>query len=241
MPPTMTYSRRKAAIYRLKKGKKRRRNVSKYKAPVKVQKNGVTPRVGFGNLQVVNMRYVDKFQFPNTTLGATAFQTIAINDVFDPDRTNIGHQPMIYDQVSTIFENYCVTKMKYKLSFINPSNDSTIIVGFYVNDRPETAVNVTSLVEQGMCQWRHITVKQGPNAAVFEGTIDIPKVMGYNYSEYVANPKFETDFGLSPTDPAFMHIFYCDAASTNVTTAPLLFFDLDFTVRCTGSRLQQPS
>jgi len=92
-----------------------------------------------------------------------------------------------------------------------------------------------------MCQWRHITVKQGPNTAVFEGAIDIPKVMGYNYSEYVANPKFETDFGLSPTDPGFMHIFYCDAASTNVTTAPLLLFDLDFTVRCTGSRLQQPS
>lgn len=234
----MTPAKRKRA---LSQGKKKKRSKSSYRAPVVKRAVGVTQRVGFGNLQVVKMRYADKFLFPTTTLGATAYQTIAINDVFDPDRTNIGHQPMIHDQVAGIFENYTVTQLKYKISFVNSSIDNTIIVGYYVNDRIDTAVNVTSAIEQGMCEWKHVSVKTGEAIASYEGTIDIPKVMGYSYGEYVANSKFETDFGNSPTDPAFMHIFYCDAASTSVSTAPVLFFDLEFIVRCTGSRLQQPS
>jgi len=220
-----------------------RKKMSKttYAGPVIRKPVGVTQRVGFGNLQIVKMRYADKYAFPTTTLGAASFLTIAINDVFDPDRTNVGHQPMIHDQVAGIFENYTVTGMKYKLSVVNSSLDNTILFGYYVNDRVDTAVNVTSIVEQGQCEWQHVSVKSGEAIAYYEGYIDIPKVMGYSYKEYIANSKFETDFGSSPADPAFMHIFYCDALSTNVTTPPVLFFDLEFTVRCTGSRLQQPS
>lgn len=215
--------KRKAPLYlgRRRKVKKER---TSYTAPASAIARAVTPRSGFPTRSKVKMIYVTKnITMTTGALGAATYQTFRINSIHDFDLTGAGHQPTPHDQLEPIFEEYCVTRVSYKIGFSNASTTNRQLVGVYSSDREETSTNPEVPMEQGVVQWGMLSVSTAgyPNK-MLSGTIDIPKLMGKTYAEYVTTREYITTFGSNPADVAYLHVFASDISSGGSTTISLV-------------------
>lgn len=82
-----------------------------------------------GPRKFVKFMYADNFTFTTGTAGiAGNEQVMRLNSLFDPDLTNIGHQPLYYDQFCpTLYRKYKVNGVKVELTFDAPSASGTFI------------------------------------------------------------------------------------------------------------------
>lgn len=64
--------------------------------------------------------------------GGIAFR---LNSLFDPDQSGVGHQPMQYDQLQGIYQQYLVRGCSVKLHWSNPSADG-LYVGYNIYTSP---------------------------------------------------------------------------------------------------------
>lgn len=67
------------------------------------------------------MRYVDTITLDASAVTVMDYNTFTCNGLYDPDITNIGHQPRGMDQLMLFFEHYTVVGAKLKATFINTS------------------------------------------------------------------------------------------------------------------------
>lgn len=76
----------------------------------------------FDNRYTVKLKYVDTLwlQHANTTVGNHRF---ALNDLWDPDVTSVGHQPYQRDNWAAMYSFYSVLETNVKLSFYNMNVD----------------------------------------------------------------------------------------------------------------------
>jgi len=71
--------------------------VSRWKAPLG----------NFPNSKTVALRYVDTISL-NGGAGSSAVQVFRVNNIFDPDYTGTGHQPMYRDNYAALYSKYRV-------------------------------------------------------------------------------------------------------------------------------------
>lgn len=62
---------------------------------------------GFPNAKTVALRYVQSFSL-NPGSGVVAGQVFRMNNLFDPDYSGGGHQPMFYDNYAALYQKYRV-------------------------------------------------------------------------------------------------------------------------------------
>jgi len=81
----------------------------------------INPRVSFQPRWVYSkMRYADTFLV--TMVGGLVIdQIFRANSLFDPDRTNVGHQPLGFDQFSPLYDHYRVDRFAYHVEFSSSS------------------------------------------------------------------------------------------------------------------------
>lgn len=63
---------------------------------------------------MVKLRYCD-VSTVTSSAGATSTNQYNIGSLYDPDHTFVGHQPYTYDQISGLFNSYCVRAVRIKL------------------------------------------------------------------------------------------------------------------------------
>lgn len=92
----------------------------KYKKSGGARPNSVVNRVVFGHglpkMCIVTHRYVDS-KVLNMSAGVTSTFTFKCNGMFDPDYTGTGHQPLYFDQLSALYNHYCVIGSKITIRF----------------------------------------------------------------------------------------------------------------------------
>jgi len=199
---------------------------------------GVSSRAGFGTRKVVNMIYCEKgINVTTPTVGGAGDYIFRINSIFDPNFTGGGHQPSLHDQMANIFERYTVYGCTYKVTFSNSSASNRQAVGVYVSDRSDTVADFTTLVEQGSVEWGTLPVATaGGSQRTFTGYVDLPKLMGMEKDQYIADANYCPEFGSDPNDPAFLHCVYADIAGGG-TTVITIVVELIFNTLCLGTRL----
>lgn len=97
-----------------------------------------------------NLRYVDSFVL-NPGIGVLAIHQFAANDIFDPDVTGVGHQPLGRDELATFYNGYRVLASVITVSFMPHSNNSatgTQMVGIMQNQDTSVPSSVTGFFEQ---------------------------------------------------------------------------------------------
>lgn len=62
---------------------------------------------GFPKTIKFNHRYVEEI-YLSSTVGATASYVFSCNGLYDPNITGAGHQPYYFDQMTTVYNHYCV-------------------------------------------------------------------------------------------------------------------------------------
>lgn len=97
----------------------------------------------------VPMRYVQHVYLDGTaSAGAMVKQYFRANSINDPDQTGSGHQPMMHDVFSGIYNHYSVKRSAIRVRFV-PMGDLgvPVVVAVYLNDD-----NVTTIEWQAVCE-----------------------------------------------------------------------------------------
>jgi hypothetical protein len=127
-----------------KKIKRRNRRVSR----PRVLSLGPT----FPNGIIAKHKYTDQLVLSGTytqsDIPATALQSIRTASLFDPDRTNVGHQPLFYDEMALVYNQYRVLGAKMRIRFVNLCEEPIIAVGAHLGAPLGTGWNPHHLMER---------------------------------------------------------------------------------------------
>lgn len=203
-------------------------------------------RNALGQSKVVTLNWCNKASVPAANLGTGSLAEFNISSLYKPDSivANV-RQPNGYDQMTPFFDYYHVTSVKFKASFWSVSNESRL-VGVVVTDRQSaslTNVAIETLVEQGLSDWRVMSQNtSGPCTTTIEGVIDLPKVCGKTYSQYVSDDLTGAQTGSAPVNSVYLYLLatHGDAGSALVGVTPY-FLELQFTAKFHGSQITPAS
>lgn len=163
---------------------------------------------------VKSLRYSTDFSLTSTA-GAVSSYVFRANDLYDPDYTGTGHQPMGFDQMMQFYNHFCVIKARIIVTFKNYSSvDCTACVRQDADLTPLTTID--RILEFG----GNVTTNLG-NAGVFSSNqnlelgIDIPKLQGVSRKTITADPNLRGDASSSPTELTYFHVQIWDAAGNN--------------------------
>lgn len=137
--------------------------------------------------------------------GVAASYVFRLSSIFDPDFTGVGHQPVGHDQLEPLYERYQVWKVDFHVEFANRSTTENQRVGYRISDSSSTSSDPDVNVENGNCEWRLIT--PGGDSKMFTGTVQVPKVHGVSYKQYMSNDDYGANFGNNPAEEAYFHLW----------------------------------
>jgi len=124
---------------------------------------------GFPDSLVVRLKYNEVYTLTSTA-GSIAKQVFRANSLFDPDFTNVGHQPMYYDQLSALYANYTVLGSKIRVLF-SPIADAISTtqpsgpfeIGLLGEPGGTTSATASTLAETSGCKSTFLNLAQGGN------------------------------------------------------------------------------
>ncbi len=159
--------------------------------------------------QVVRLNYSDVYSLTEAAAGAGVHQVMRTGDVYDPDFSGLGHQPMYFDQLCTSAGPYLLhttKKVTFHLRLINTSNVPVLCIVF-----PSMTSSVPSNITQAgekPYAWRHLLPSIGTGGAMAEHrlTLDNPKFVGIPEQAYVAS--YTGNYGTSAASPYLVISIY---------------------------------
>lgn len=106
------------------------------------------------------MKYSTIIQL-NPGVGAPAYHTFSANSIYDPDVTGTGHQPKGFDELTALFDHYCVLGSKLSATYI-PTDGETVVGGVTMDDSLVFLAQFDGVQEAPECVWRVVTPGGGP-------------------------------------------------------------------------------
>lgn len=154
-------------------------------------------------------------------VGAVNTWVFRANDLFDPDFTSGGHQPMGFDQMMLSYNHFCVTKAKITCTFRNLVTTKPVVVAIRqdANSTPLTVVD--RIIEFGGLVQSMLGAGPGfGSTQTLELSLDVAKLQGLSLSALTADPTLRGDAATSPTEVTYFHVA-CWDTSGSVTTSVL--------------------
>lgn len=87
-----------------------------------MQNTGFAGVGGFPLRKYVTLRYAQQINLTPSVGGAN--HLFRLNSLYDPDYTGVGHQPLGYDQWTTIYDKYAVRRARIKITEVTDSTGS---------------------------------------------------------------------------------------------------------------------
>lgn len=146
------------------------------------------------------LNYADNYTLTEAAAGTGAFQVYRTNDVYDPDWSNAGHQPMYFDQLCSAtgpYVNFTVPSVEFDLKFQNISNFPVILV-MYVSLTTTTPSGKNVACERPL-SWKTLLAPSSAGAhssVVKKLRVNNAKTLGVPLSTYEAT-NYGT-YGFSP-------------------------------------------
>lgn len=85
--------------------------------------------------------------------GTAASYVFAANGLYDPNITGVGHQPMGFDQLIALWNQYVVIGGVIKVTFSNYDGSHASIIGITMKDSSSTSLDPRSYIEWGNTTW----------------------------------------------------------------------------------------
>jgi len=171
-----------------------------------MRRNGVTklsPTAGFPKKILIKHRYAQAVGITAST-GTLVSTRISANGMYQPIAG--GHQPMYFDQMSTMYDHYCVIGSKIKVIAAADSSSSLtkpVIIGLYVND--DTTGYVTNI--QAVQEFQ-----QGKTAVLnFNATKPVSLTAKWSAKKYfsknpLANSELQGSPSANPSEQSYFQI-----------------------------------
>jgi len=198
--------------YRKKRTFRRRKYRGRKNRLRNVVPSGAAP---IARKHIVRLKYSDILPL-SVGAGATISRTFNLNGLYDPDDTNIGHQPYGYDQLSTLFNRYRVYKTTWHVSFAG-SNDRLHLVVAPVNGNT-TFADFIALAEMPLAVSKSMSF-DGGYPVNFKGRVYLPKLNGATSVQYKTDDRFSSIVSDNPAEIMQLHILLYNPTLVTVVTS----------------------
>lgn len=160
------------------------------------------------------LRYSTSFSLTSTSGVITGTQVFRANDLFDPDFTGTGHQPMGFDQLMAFYNHFCVVHAKIVLQIKN-TTDTSQTVCLRVDADSTAITSIDRIVEFGGC----VTVDLDPKAGYgstkkLQLSVDIAKLQGVSRVALTADESLKGTAAASPIEISYFHVTLWNTAGT---------------------------
>lgn len=158
------------------------------------------------------LRYSTTFALTTTSGAITSTQVFRANDLFDPDFTGTGHQPMGFDQLMSFYNHFCVLSAKITIVAKNTVGSApTLCLRIDADSTPLTVID--RIVEFGGCVTEDLEVKGSYGANKRLSLVaDICKLQGVKRSAITSDPSLAGNAAASPAEVSYFHITMWDTA-----------------------------
>jgi len=126
-----------------------------------------------------------------------------LNSIFDPNRTGTGHQPYGHDTLQTLYNRYRVIGCKWVLNFYNSANMVQVATQ-PANEVLSPTGGFSELAENPRTRWK--LQVPGGSATPIKGSISLPSLVGRSKGQYMADDRYQAQFGSSPTELAILNV-----------------------------------
>jgi len=123
-----------------------------------------TLTAGFPRQYLTKLRYVEAFTI-NPSAGLVNQHVFRANDIYDPNYTGVGHQPMGRDLLASVYQSYIVVGSKITVKFL-PTYTSTAplqgMVGIRLSASDSSgATDAGTIMEQGNGRYKVLNMRSG--------------------------------------------------------------------------------
>lgn len=171
---------------------------------------------GMPTTRIAKLRYCDTFALTSTS-GVLISRVFGCNNIFDPDVTGGGHQPMGHDTWATLYNHYTVIGSKMMISVAPSSgNNSPGMVGIYITDG--AAVPYTSAAEFREARKGGMR-SMDPNQKTVRMAAKFSPKKFFNITDMKDNTtRVGAAIGANPLEQAYYNIWYqtLDASSGGI-------------------------
>lgn len=145
--------------------------------------------------------------------GGAASYVFAANGLYDPNISGAGHQPMGFDQLMALYNQYVVIGGYIKITFSNTDATNSQVIGVIMKDSPSTSTDPRSYIEWGNGVWSSVAPRTGgPSEKTLIHKFDIAKFANQD----IFNEQSFT--GSAASNPAnTLHLIIWAAPSDNTT------------------------
>lgn len=222
----VVYVRERAVTAKRRMTRRRRRGRAQLRKPKPVTrwKNTVNLGLGFPKKVLMVHKYAELVPITSTT-GSPAHYRFSCNGMYDPNITGTGHQPLYFDQMTALYDHYCVVGSRIKISIVHTAaEDVPMLMNCYVNDdTSEGNANPAFQAEYQTSKWRLIAGKP-VKPTTFNLTWSARKYFGKNP---LANTELQGTSAANPTEQSYYNIDFV-AADLASTVQTFVFVEIDF-------------
>jgi hypothetical protein len=190
---------------------------------------------GFPDRLLTKLRYCDTGVVSGAT-GSVGQQVFRLNSTFDPDFTNVGHQPMFRDTYASVYDQYSVVSVVAKIQLININTSDIIITGAVIDDDTTASTSAAVLMEQSHGVNRDLTPLAGSRSE-WEFTINWSAKEFLNIDPF-SSQTYKTSVGSNPTEVSTLALW---AAAENGSSSIFMHWKIELDMTVLWTELTTPS
>lgn len=173
------------------------------------------PKTAFPYQRWATLKYTESYVEVDPAIGSCGAYIFRANDVYDPNYSGVGHQPLSFDQYMAMYNRFCVYASKIKVTgFAIDTETNDLIAGVAIMDTNVVNSQTENYLEQPLTDWRVIPAGAGANTVTFSTAFSTKA-----FSGTIA----KTDdllFGSSGASPSKLWYYHVFCGATKATENP---------------------
>lgn len=174
----------------------------------------------------LGFRYSDSFDTTLTT-GTIFDQIFRANSLFDPDRTNTGHQPLGFDQYALLYNRYHIYAISWHFTAASAADAYHVAIGVVNGAEAWTSVTDFRTFREGP-KVQDLTSAFGSKALVNIGHEDLFKFNGIGLRAYMTDDRFGATVVTNPVEILDFHVMFYNPTANTV----LVHWQMDIKFHC---------
>lgn len=167
--------------------------------------------------------YVDELTL-TTSAGVNTYgneYSYRLNSLYDPYFSAGGHQPYGFDQLTTIYNRYLVSRVDLELTFSDPTVDGLmpgVMLKNYLDATTLVGNNIPT-VSEFPTAWTKAVSNTGSQKIVFRKSVDLAAMMGLTKAQYESGwPSLAAVVTADPSISPYMTVAVADPRSGGAST-----------------------
>ncbi|AXH77724.1 MAG: putative capsid protein [Cressdnaviricota sp.] len=214
--------KRKRNYVRRRPKRKRRRTTKKKRRYTRLSR---APRRPLPQKFKFRSRYVDLNRNLSSTAGQQVTHVYSANGLYDPDRTGVGHQPIGFDQLMPMYDQYTVIASKISVRCVPVAGQQgSCLFGLMAKEDTVSTNNIEKLMENGNFKWTIVGHNNSYSRTLSTGF----SVKKWFPGSTLANAELQGDVTRNPNEQVCFHVILQENGGAAGTFAVNIIVTIDY-------------